>query len=117
MSQRKRARRRLRRQLLEQVPAPLLYPCVRADFVCRNLPPDVLPPLTAATCSCCSVPVLASTPAYWSMQALAQRSQRELAVLCLECGEEVTRGAAYTEIRFPDPQLAARLNQWESMKN
>jgi hypothetical protein len=114
MSQRERNRRRVQR-LLER--NPLLYPCVPLDFARRNLPGDILAEMTTATCTLCNVAVLAHTPVFVSMRELARRAGIDLAVLCRPCGDELTRGTAYTEMRFLDLQLAARLDRWDSMKN
>jgi hypothetical protein len=116
MSQHERHRRRLR-QLSERDPAPLLYPCTLADVARRRLPPDVLALTTEAVCSCCNVAVVAHTPVFLGMQELARRVDRELAILCGSCGVALARGGPQVELLFIDPQLAARLDQWETLKN
>jgi hypothetical protein len=116
MSQRERRRRRLR-ELCERDPSPLLYPCVPLNFARRQLPPDVVALMTEAVCTCCNTAVLAHTPVFQGMQDLTRRLGVDVAVLCQPCGAEVTGGQDYTEMRFIDPQLAARLDQWDSMKN
>jgi hypothetical protein len=116
MSQRERRRRRLR-QLCERDPSPLLYPCVPLDFARRQLPPDVLALMTEAVCTCCNTAVLAHSPVHRSMRDLARRLGIALAILCQPCGEEMTRGSAYTELRFIDPGLARRMDRWDSMRN
>jgi hypothetical protein len=113
MAQHERKRRRLRR-LAEQESGPILYPCISRDFARGHLPPDVLAEMTEAACSCCRVPVLAHTPVFKGMQEMARRVGVDVAILCQPCGEEVTQGAEYTEMRFLDPQLAARLDRWDS---
>jgi hypothetical protein len=116
MSQRERHRRRLR-HLAQREPAPMWYPCVRADDARRHLPPDVLSQTTEAACSCCRVPVLAHTPVLTSMRELARRVGRQLAMLCQECGAALDLGAEHMELRFIDGRLAARLDEWESQRN
>jgi hypothetical protein len=116
MSQRERARRRLRR-LAENKSPPLFYPCVPADFARRRLPPDVLACTTEVVCSCCRVPVLAHTPVLTSMRELARRTGRQLAMLCQDCGEALDLGDEHMELRFIDGRLASRIDEWQIQKN
>jgi hypothetical protein len=51
------------------------------------------------------------------MQELARRVQRELVMLCQECGAALDLGDGHMELRFIDGQLAARMDQWEAEKN
>jgi hypothetical protein len=116
MSQRERARRRLR-QLTQREPAALLYPCVPADFARRHLPPDVVAQTTEAACTVCRVAVLAHTPVLTSMRELADRVGRQLAMLCQDCGAALDLGAEHMELRFIDGRVAARLDEWEAQRN
>jgi hypothetical protein len=116
MSQRERARRRLRR-LAQREPAALFYPCVPADYARRHLPPDVLAETTAAACSCCRVSVLAHTPVLVQMRELARRVGRALILLCQRCGAEVCDGDEHLELHCIDGRVAARMDEWESQRN
>jgi hypothetical protein len=116
MSQKERQRRRLR-QLVQRDPVPLLVRAVPLGFGRRHFPPDILAQTVEVACAGCHAPGLVHRPVFQLMESRARYDGAELLTLCQDCCAEATRGLEYTEVRFIDPQLAARLNQWETEKN
>jgi hypothetical protein len=116
MSQKERQRRRLR-QLVDRDPTPVLVSSVPRDFGRRHFPPAVLAQTVEVVCAGCQAPGLVHRPVFQLMESRSRYDGTELLTLCQDCCTEATRGLDYTEMRFVDPQLAARLTQWETEKN
>lgn len=119
MSKRNRSRhaRRKIRQLVANIPAPIVYSAGDAAAARRLAPADVLATLTFANCTTCRAEVVAHRSAHAHAAALAERSGRRLAILCLACVREVPRDRFTIELHHHDPSLHARLTTWFAEAN